>query len=145
MSKVEDFLTKDDELEIVEAIRKAENQTSGEIRIHIEKNTSLAPLERAKEVFHFLKMDLTKDENGVLIYVAVESKQFAIYGDKGINKVVPENFWNSTRDAIQIQFKLGNFKQGLIDGILQAGNQLQKHFPWDNDDKNELPDTISRG
>lgn len=145
MSKVEDFLTKDDELEIVEAIRKAENQTSGEIRIHIEKNTSLAPLERAKEVFHFLKMDLTKDENGVLIYVAVESKQFAIYGDKGINKVVPENFWNSTRDAIQNQFKLGNFKQGLIDGILQAGNQLQKHFPWDNDDKNELPDTISKG
>lgn len=145
MSKVEDFLTKDDELEIVEAIRKAENQTSGEIRIHIEKNTSLAPLERAKEVFHFLKMDLTKDENGVLIYVAVESKQFAIYGDKGINKVVPENFWNSTRDAIQNQFKLGSFKQGLIDGIFQAGNQLQKHFPWDNDDKNELPDTISKG
>lgn len=145
MSKVEDFLTKDEELEIIEAIRTAENKTSGEIRIHIEKNTSLAPLERAEEVFHFLKMNLTKQENGVLIYVAVESKKFAIYGDKGINKVVPDNFWNSTRDAILNQFKQGNYKQGLIDGILKAGDQLQKHFPWDESDKNELPDTISKG
>lgn len=145
MSKVEDFLTKDEELEIVEAIRIAENKTSGEIRVHIEKSTSLVPLDRAKEVFHFLKMDLTKQQNGVLIYIAVKSKQFAIYGDKGIDNVVPDNFWNLTRDAIQSQFKQGNFKQGLIDGILQAGNQLQQHFPWDSDDKNELPDTISKG
>lgn len=144
MSKVEDFLSKDEELEIVEAIRIAEIRTSGEIRVHIEKNTSLAPLDRAKEVFHQLKMDLTKFENGVLIYVAVESHTFAIYGDRGINRVVPENFWDSTRDAIKNQFKQGNFKQGLIDGILKAGDQLQQHFPWDNDDKNELPDTISK-
>jgi uncharacterized membrane protein len=145
MSKVEDFLSKDEELEIVEAIRIAEIRTSGEIRVHIEKNTSLAPLERAKEVFHQLKMDLTKYENGVLIYVAVESHTFAIYGDKGIDAVVPSDFWNTTRDAIRNQFKQGNFKQGLIDGILKAGDQLQQHFPWDNDDKNELSDTISKG
>ena len=145
MSKVEDFLSKTDEEEIVNAIQIAETNTSGEIRVHIEKNTSLAPLERAKEVFHFLKMDLTKQQNGVLIYIAVESKTFAIYGDSGINRLVPDNFWNSTRDAILKQFKQGNFKQGLIDGILQAGNQLQEHFPWDNSDKNELPDTISKG
>jgi uncharacterized membrane protein len=145
MSKVEDFLSKDEELEIVEAIRIAEAKTSGEIRVHIEKNTSLAPLERAKEVFHQLKMDLTKFENGVLIYIAVESHTFAIYGDKGINRVVPDDFWDSTRDAIRNHFKQGNFKQGLIDGILKAGEQLQNHFPWNNDDKNELPDTISKG
>ena len=105
----------------------------------------MAPLDRAKEVFHQLKMDLTKFENGVLIYVAVESHTFAIYGDKGIDKVVPANFWESTRDVIRNQFKQGYFKQGLIDGILKAGEQLQHHFPWDNDDKNELPDTISKG
>lgn len=145
MSKVEDFLSKTDEEEIVNAIQIAETNTSGEIRVHIEKNTSLIPLERAKEVFHHLKMDLTKEGNGVLIYVAVESKKFAIYGDKGINKVVHDDFWNSTRDAILNQFKQGNYKQGLIDGVLKAGDQLQKHFPWNESDKNELPDTISKG
>jgi uncharacterized membrane protein len=145
MSKVEDFLSKADELEIVEAIRIAEKNTSGEIRIHIEKKTSLNSLDRAKEVFYKLKMNHTKLENGVLIYVAVTSKSFAIFGGKGIDAVVPENFWNSTRDIIASHFKKGNFKQGLIDGIENAGEQLKKHFPWDEDDTNELSNEISIG
>lgn len=145
MSKVEDFLSKTEEEEIVKAIQIAEAKTSGEIRVHIEKNTSLPALERAKEVFHFLKMNMTEQKNGVLIYVAVESHTFAIYGDEGINKVVPDNFWDTTRDIIKSQFRLGNFKQGLIDGILKAGDQLQQHFPWNENDTNELPNTISRG
>ncbi|WP_428223880.1 TPM domain-containing protein [Flavobacterium sp.] len=145
MSTVEDFLSKADEEAIVDAIRIAESQTSGEIRVHIEKNTSLPALERAKEVFHFLKMDLTELHNGVLIYVAVEAKTFAIYGDKGINKLVPTDFWDCTRDAIQKNFKEGHFREGLIAGILNAGKQLQQHFPWDHSNKNELPDTISKG
>ncbi|AEW86960.1 hypothetical protein B0A78_05360 [Flavobacterium columnare NBRC 100251 = ATCC 23463] len=145
MSTVEDFLSKTDEEAVVEAIRSAESLTSGEIRVHIEKNTSLVALERAKEVFCFLKMDQTQLRNGVLLYVAVETKTFAIYGDKGINEVVPVDFWESTRDIILEQFKLGNFKQGLIEGILKAGIQLQKYFPWTETDKNELPDTLSKG
>lgn len=92
MSKVEDFLTNAEEKEVVEAIRLAEKNTSGEIRVHIEKETAVAPLERAMAVFHELKMTETKDRNGVIIYVAVKSKQFAIYGDKGINDVVESDF-----------------------------------------------------
>jgi uncharacterized membrane protein len=145
MSKVEDFLSKTEEEEIVKAIQIAEAKTSGEIRVHIEKNTSLPALERAKEVFHLLKMDLTKLDNGVLIYIAVESHTFAIYGGHGIDQVVPKDFWETTRDAIRNQFKQGNFKQGLIDGILKAGDQLQQHFPWNENDVDELPNTISRG
>ncbi|AMA49723.1 MULTISPECIES: TPM domain-containing protein [Flavobacterium] len=145
MSTVEDFLSKTDEEAIVEAIRSAESLTSGEIRVHIEKNTSLVALERAKEVFYFLKMDQTQLRNGVLLYIAVESKTFAIYGDQGINNAVSADFWESTRDTILQEFKQGNFKQGLIQGILKAGIQLQKHFPWIETDKNELPDTISKG
>lgn len=145
MSKVEDFLSKTEEEEIVKAIQIAEAKTSGEIRVHIEKNTSLPALERAKEVFHLLKMDVTKLDNGVLIYIAVESHTFAIYGGHGIDQVVPKDFWETTRDAIRNQFKQGNFKQGLIDGILKAGDQLQQHFPWNENDVDELPNTISRG
>lgn len=145
MSKVEDFLSKAEELEIVEAIRIAEKNTSGEIRVHIEKTTSLKPIDRAKEVFLQLKMDQTKFENGVLIYVAVESRTFAICGGKGIDTVVPEDFWNCTRDIIASDFKNGNYKQGLIDGITNAGEQLKKHFPWDEDDTNELSNEISKG
>ncbi len=145
MSKVEDFLTKDDEQEIVSAIGIAEKNTSGEIRVHIEKQTSIAPIERAVEVFHQLQMEQTQDRNGVIIYVAVKSKQFAIYGDKGINEKVPSDFWYKTKDTIISHFKKGNFKQGLIDGILNAGEQLQKYFPYDEGDTDELSNEISKG
>ena len=145
MSKVEDFLTKKEEEEIVEAIRIAEKNTSGEIRVHIEKTAEGDAFNRALQVFHYLKMDNTKAQNGVLIYVAVEDKHFVIYGDKGINDVVPKNFWDSTKDIIQSYFKSGNFKQGLIEGILKAGTELEKHFPWDHGDTNELSNQISKG
>ena len=144
MSHVDDFLSKDDELEIVEAIRLAEKETSGEIRVHIEKQTSVDAFLRATEVFHLLKMDNTKLQNGVLIYLAVDDKAFAIIGDKGINDIVGTEFWDSTKDVMVAHFKDGNFKQGLIDGVARAGEQLQKHFPWDNEDTDELSNEISR-
>jgi uncharacterized membrane protein len=145
MSKVEEFLTKEEEQAIVEAIRLAELNTSGEIRVHLEKKTSVAPMDRAIEVFHKLEMQNTKDGNGVLIYVAVKSKQFAICGDKGINNVVPNDFWETTKNAIANHFKNGNFKQGLVDGIIKAGEQLKQYFPHQEDDKNELSNEISKG
>ena len=145
MSKVEDFLTKEDEQEIVEAIRMAEKNTSGEIRVHIEKTTSMDAYDRAMEVFHELKMDETELQNGVLIYLAVEDRHFVICGDKGINDVVQDDFWNCTRDIMVAEFKKGDFKQGLIDGISRAGEQLQKYFPWQEGDTNELSNEISRG
>ena len=145
MGKTEQFLSKQEEQEIVDAIRVAEKKTSGEIRVHLEPTTGkLDIFDRAMEVFHMLKMDNTKQSNGVLIYVAVEDRNFVIYGDQGINDVVPTDFWESTKDRIVAQFKKNNFKQGLIDGILIAGEQLQKHFPWDETDINELPDNISK-
>jgi uncharacterized membrane protein len=145
MSKVEAFLTQEEEQAVVAAIGIAEKNTSGEIRVHIEKETSIAPIERAVEVFHQLQMDTTQERNGVIIYVAVKSKQFAIYGDKGINEKVASDFWDSTKDIMLSHFKNGNFKQGLIDGILKAGEQLQKYFPYQSDDTNELSNEISKG
>jgi uncharacterized membrane protein len=144
MSKVENFLTADEEREVVEVIRLAEKETSGEIRVHIEKTTSDA-FERAKEVFHLLKMDETKLKNGVLIYLAVEDKSFVICGDKGIDDAVSDDFWNSTKDAMAAQFRNGNFKQGLIDGIKKAGAELQRYFPCEDDDTDELSNEISNG
>ncbi|MFK7746777.1 MAG: TPM domain-containing protein [Kordia sp.] len=146
MSKVEDFLSAEEEQEIIAAIRTAERSTSGEIRVHIEDHVDTNTFDRALEVFHLLKMDNTKLRNGVLIYVAVRDKSFVIYGDEGINNVVPKDFWNSTRDAMRNQFRQGNFTKGLIEGILQAGLELQKHFPWDADThEDELSNEISRG
>jgi len=145
MSKVEDFLSKEEEQEIVEAIRVAERNTSGEIRAHIEQTTSKVPFDRALEVFHELKMDETQLKNGVLFYFAVADKGFAICGDKGINDVVPTDFWDSTKDKMVEQFKSGNFKQGIVNGILSAGEQLKKNFPWSENDTNELSNEISKG
>lgn len=145
MSKVEDFLTQIEEQEIVEAIRVAEKNTSGEIRVHIEKKTSIDAFDRAMEVFHSLKMNETQQRNGVLIYLAVKDKTFVIYGDQGINDKVANDFWDTTRDVMVSHFKNGDFKQGLIDGIHKAGEELKRFFPYQEDDINELSNEISRG
>lgn len=153
MSKVEDFLTSEEESAIVEAIRSAEKNTSGEIRVHLEAKSvsknepkkQVDAFDRAAEVFDMLHMNNTKESNGVLIYVAVEDRTLVIMGDKGINDVVEQNFWESTKDVIINHFKSGDMKQGLVDGILKAGEKLKKHFPYRKDDKNELPDDISVG
>lgn len=144
MSKTEEFLTKAEEKEVIAAIQVAETNTSGEIRIHIEASSEKAHYERALEVFQLLEMNQTKDANGVLIYVAVKDHQFVICGDKGINDVVPENFWDATKNVIQEHFKKGNFKQGIVAGVLKAGAELQHHFPWQTDDENELSNEISK-
>lgn len=145
MSNVEDFLTAKEEEEIVQAIRQAERNTSGEIRVHIEKTTKGSHYDRALEVFQMLKMFNTQQRNGVLLYIAVDDHKFVIFGDEGINNVVPDNFWETTKEAIQNQFKQGNFKQGIIDGVLKAGKELQAHFPWTTDDEDELSNEISKG
>ena len=145
MSKTEDFLTEEEEQEIVQAIVVAENNTSGEIRVHIEEHSEKSPLERAQEVFFKLEMDKTKDRNGVLFYVCVADKKFAIIGDEGINNVVDTNFWNSTKEVVIANFKEKNFKKGLVDGILKAGEQLKSYFPFQSDDVDELSNEISRG
>jgi uncharacterized membrane protein len=145
MSKEKDFLTKEEEQEVIEAIFIAEKNTSGEIRVHLEKTTDLDTYDRALAVFNELKMDETQLKNGVLIYMAVEDKTFVICGDEGINDVVENDFWDSTRDVMVAHFKNGNFKQGLIDGVLRAGEELKKHFPWSEDDTNELSNEISKG
>ena len=145
MSNIEAFLSPEDETQIIETIRKAEALTSGEIRVHIESTCDNDPFDHALEIFHELKMDNTKLQNGVLIYVAVDLKQFVIYGDKGINDVVPLDFWDSTRDAMLAHFKTGNYRIGLIKGIEEAGKMLSKYFPWEHGNINELSNDISKG
>ncbi len=146
MSKAEDFLTKKEELEIVEAIVQAEKNTSGEIRVHIENHTDKKPLERAQEVFYTLKMENTRNRNGVLFYVGVEDHSFVILGDKGINDLVETDFWDKTKDVVISHFKNGQNKQGLVQGILKAGNKLKVLFPYEpNSDNNELSNEISKG
>ncbi len=145
MSKTEEFLNKEEEQEVINAIQKAEKNTSGEIRIHIEKGSENDAFDRAKEVFHLLEMHNTELRNGVLIYVAIENRGFAICGDQGINDVVAPDFWDSTKNVMQSHFKNGQFKEGLIKGVIKAGEQLKKYFPYSKDDINELPDNISKG
>lgn len=145
MAKTEAFLSKEDEQEIVQAIVSAEKNTSGEIRVHIEERSEKAPLDRAQEVFFELHMNETKDRNGVLFYVCVADKKFAIIGDEGIDKVVESDFWDCTKDIVISNFKEANFKNGLVEGILRACERLKKYFPYQSDDVNELSNEISKG
>jgi uncharacterized membrane protein len=145
MSKTEDFLTKEEEQEIVQAIVTAEKNTSGEIRVHIEETSEKPPIERAKEVFSSLEMHKTEARNGVLFYVGVANKGFAILGDEGINNVVESDFWDCTKDIVLEHFKNKEFKKGLVEGVLRAGEKLKHYFPYQSDDTNELSNEISKG
>lgn len=143
--KVKDFISKQGQEEIVAAIKEAELDTSGEIRVHLESKCPADPLQRAVYIFNYLKMYNTQARNGVLIYVAVESRKFAIIGDAGINKVVPDNFWDSIKERMGASFSRGEYVKGLSDAIREAGVSLKKYFPYQSDDVNEQPDEISFG
>ncbi|WP_457609568.1 TPM domain-containing protein [Lutibacter sp.] len=145
MPKVEDFLTKEQEQKLIQTIKVAEKNTSGEIRVHIEKTSEKPPMDRALEVFHFLKMNETELKNGVLLYVAIESKQFAIIGDEGIHNKVTSSFWDSTKEIVLSHFARNEFAKGLELGILEVGEKLKNYFPYQSNDTNELSDEISKG
>ena len=145
MPKENQFLSKEEEQQVVAAIQIAERNTSGEIRIHIEGSSEKDPLDRALEVFEMLEMHQTEQRNGVLLYIAVNDHQFAICGDAGIDQVVADDFLDCTRDVIGTHFKKGQFKEGIVAGVLHAGEQLKRFFPWQSDDANELSNEISKG
>lgn len=146
MSLTEDFLNAAEEEEIVAAIVKAEKETSGEIRVHIEDHSDLPVLDRAREVFKMLQMHKTSARNGVLFYVGVKDRHLAIIGDEGIDRAVPYDFWESTKELVVKRFKENRFKDGLIAGVLHTGKQLKQFFPYNRtEDENELPNEISRG
>lgn len=132
-------------VKVVNAIKEAEKNTSGEIRVHIENHCKKDVLDRAADVFAMLKMHKTEQRNGVLFYLALKDKQFAVLGDAGINAVTPDNIWESIKDAMLVHFAKNDFMEGLAVGISMAGEKLKQHFPFQKDDVNELPDEISFG
>lgn len=140
-----DFLTADQQKIVVDAVRLAEKRTSGEIRIHIDGECEGSPVTRAEEVFHKLGMHRTALRNGVLIYLACNTKVFAIIGDKGIDERVPEHFWEDVITAIGAQFRNGNYTEGIVEAVNMAGEKLREYFPYQSDDVNEQPDDISFG
>jgi uncharacterized membrane protein len=140
------LLTKGQQDKIIAAIKQAERQTSGEVKVHIEE---LCPetdvMERAKQVFLYLALEKTAAKNGVLFYLAHQDKKFAVLGDSGIDAVVPAGFWESTKETLRIHFAEGKFAEGLVSGVQATGEQLKKYFPYHKSDVNEISDEISFG
>jgi uncharacterized membrane protein len=145
MKAAQKILSKEEENQIKEAIAKAEKASSGEIRLHIENRCKGESLDRAAWLFKKLNMHKTELRNGVLFYLAVKDHKFAILGDGGINKVTPDDFWDTIKDQMETDFKEGHFADGLAKGIEMAGQELKQHFPYQADDKNELSDEVSYG
>jgi uncharacterized membrane protein len=142
---VNNFFNKEEKEDIILAIKSAELETSGEIRVHVEEKCRGEVKDRAAYLFKQMDMHKTEKRNGVLFYLAVKNRKFAILGDIGINKAVPDDFWDQIRDRMLNHFRDNEFAEGLIEAINLAGLQLKKHFPYMNGDVNELPDEISFG
>jgi uncharacterized membrane protein len=141
--KASTFFSKEQQAQILAAVKEAEMGTSGEIRVHIESSLNGDVLDRAAWLFKKLGMHKTAERNGVLFYLAVNDRKFAILGDAGINAKVPAGFWDDISELLKKNFKEGKFTEGLSEGILLAGKHLKMHFPHKLDDVNELPDEIS--
>ena len=142
---VKDFFSDEQKQQIRAAVQRLELKTTGEIRLHVEGDCKGDPYESALKVFHRLHMHKTIHRNAVLFYLAVNHKKFAIVGDEGIHKSVPENFWVTVKDHVLAQFKQGKFTEGICEGIDMTGEMLHKHFPKNTTDKNQLSDEISYG
>lgn len=142
---VANFFSKEQKQAIEKSIDQAELNTSGEIRLHVESKCKIDVLDRAAEVFSQLKMHKTELRNGVLFYVSLTDHKFAILGDAGINSKVPEGFWNEITNSVINSFKNEKYTEGLTQGIHIAGEQLKQHFPYQQDDINELENDISFG
>ena len=145
MPSAKNFFSNEQVCEVESAIKSAEENTSGEIRVHIENRCKGDAVECATGIFHKLEMHKTDLRNGVLFYVAVRDQKFSVIGDEGIHKNVPEGFWNLVRDAMQAQFKQQKFAEGLCEGIAMTGNELKKYFPHRYSDKNELSNEVTFG
>ncbi|MBO6515668.1 MAG: TPM domain-containing protein [Bacteroidia bacterium] len=133
------------ERSIVEAIQRAEDTCSGEIRVHLDRYCKGDPVFKAKNLFFHLEMEKTKQRNGVLIYAAIKDRKFSIIGDEGIDAKVPDDFWETTKELMLAKFAQGDIPGGLVVGIEHAGEQLSTYFPSDEDKGNELTDDISYG
>jgi len=130
----------------VNAIRAAEKRTSGEIRVFIESRCSYVdPVDRAIEVFFGLKMDKTEDRNGVVLYIAMKDHQLAVFGDKGIHEKVGTEFWNKEVNKMLSSFSRENYTDGIVQIVTEIGDALVSNFPYENEDRNELPDDIVFG
>lgn len=141
---IQKFLTGDQQQQIIAAIRMAETNTSGEIRLHISKTSNgNDPMVEALNIFNQLEMYKTGQRNGVLFYISVADRKFAIIGDQGINEIVPPDFWEDIKNMVILHFRQQNYVQGLTEGIKMAGMKLKEHFPYQKDDVNELSDDIS--
>lgn len=145
MENIRSFFTTEQQRQLISAIREAETETSGEIRLHLDAACDKNVFERALEVFNNLNMHRTKLQNGVLFYLAIDTRDFVIIGDKGISDLVPENFWDEVKDLVISSFKQGHFTEGLTEGIKRCGLKLKNFFPYQSDDINELTDEISFG
>ena len=139
------FFSKEEKEVIKAAVKEAELNTSGEIRVHIDNHCKEDVMDRAAWWFGKLEIHKTEQRNGVLFYLAVKDRKFAILGDAGINAVTPEDFWDQIKEKMLIHFKEGAFAKGLKEGLLMAGEALKSHFPYQDGDVNELSDEISFG
>jgi uncharacterized membrane protein len=137
------LFSEQDESRVIAAIRAAEARSSGEIRVHVERRCAGSAMASAERWFHSLGMDATSERNGILFYVAVDDREFAIVGGAGIHAKVGEAFWNALRDALRDAFAKGDPAAGLVQAIDESGRRLAEHFPRSGDDRNELPDEIS--
>lgn len=139
------FFSKEEKEVIKSAVKEAELNTSGEIRVHIDNHCKEDVMDRAAWWFGKLEMQKTGQRNGVLFYLAVKEHKFAILGDAGINAVTPDDFWDTIKEKMLASFKEGAYASGLKEGILLSGEALKSHFPYQDDDINELSDEISFG
>jgi uncharacterized membrane protein len=142
-----EFFTDEEKQSIIDAVRNAEQRTSGEVRVFVESRCRYVnAIDRAVEIFENLQMQKTELRNATLVYVAIKDKQLAVFGDEGIHQKVGNEYWANEVMKMVHAFNRDNIAEGISRCVLNIGEALATHFPYDRStDKNELPDDIVFG
>ena len=132
--------------ELGNAIQASEASHRGELRFAVEGALDVGQLwsgmtarERAVDLFSSLRIWDTAENNGVLIYLLLADRQVEIIADRGIHQKTGPEVWAAICSSMQKSFQRGDFRGGLLDGLRDVSAILDRDYPADGKNPDELP------
>ncbi len=129
---------------LVQAITDAERGNRGEVRVHVEAESPYEdPMDRAEELFGELGMGETAADTGVLLYVATDDRECAVYAGEGIHAAKDPGFWQEVADGLALGYGRQDPIAGFEMALLRIGELLREAVPGEDTAGDELPNAVT--